>query len=207
MLPIIISWWTLHSAKAELVQIIFRQPNSECWVDSSLVVLLDPGIKPWRFGRMEGLYILKITSYKYLCQLICLAWIVDSSYFCLFLNLINVVLFLYHCSPESFLEKATKSNPIFVLLALSPVFDTPIHSFCFQSLLCYCLCLPSHPLVILRVPFYPSWVVFSFCFSNCLSLGLLLIHCLSILGLLFFLVYLFFLNGIVFFLNKIFLNW
>lgn len=166
MLPIIISWWKLHSAKAELVQILFRRPNSESWVDSSLVVLLDPGIKPWSFGRMEGLYILKITPYKYLCQLICLVWVVDSSYFCFFIshlhfNLINAVLFLHHCSPESFLEKATKSNPVFVfvLLAPSPVFDTPIHRFCFESLLCYCLChcLPSHPFSNSnRVPFYPS---------------------------------------------------
>lgn len=80
MLPIIISWWKLHRAKAELVQILFRWPNNEGWVDSSLVVLFDPGIKPWRFSRMEGLYILKITPYKYLCQLFCLAWVVDSSY-------------------------------------------------------------------------------------------------------------------------------
>lgn len=57
--------------KQNSMHIFFRGPNSEVWVDSSLTCL-DSGIKPWRSGRMEGLYI-RITPHKCLCQLICVS--------------------------------------------------------------------------------------------------------------------------------------
>lgn len=128
--------WTVHT--------LFRTPNSEIWVYSSFVVLLDPGIKPWRSGRMEGLYVPSVTLHKCLCPPVCILALVESSDF-QFLPLLfayqpnecvlaSSPLLIWISSGKGH-QIVVKSFFVFVLLDPSAVFDTLIYSLFWKSLL------------------------------------------------------------------------
>lgn len=182
--------------------------------------LLNLGIKPWRSGRMEGLYILRVTPLKCLCQLICISnwksrqlWLSFLPFsFTFQLNKYSLASsLLTRSNSRKGHQTVVKSSFCFCLtwILLQHLTLLSMVSLFWKSPLFFCMTLPSWPSFSNseRIPFYPSCSNCSFCSRHCLYPGWLHVHCLSILGPLLFSVYIFFLTSIVFYFNNMFLNW
>ena len=157
---------------------LFRGPNKEVWVDSPLMVLLDPGIGLWRSGGMGGPHVLQMTLSKGLSQLVYISSL-NSRLFWLWLLHLSFIFQLHECILASLTFSWVSSGKGYQIVVKSSFWLCLTWPSCSITLrLCCFWHLPaSFPFLTLIHPLtVPHKVVFPFCPRRWLSLGLLLNH-------------------------------